>query len=539
VNTLNPCGLQTDIDTVYVFQPNSEVNIGVSNWNAGTTVNLTNDFGVTGVQPVAMCYDGSVSTIYALFANGLVRYLTVDTAGGAVIDIDSIYSAGSDHVYFGANIFMHFGRLMVWNGDKLIEIEDPLGTPAATVRYDDGLGPDLLSPIKADTNSDAVVPGWSSRLGLTSDEGIWLAKNYEIEGRPSGGLVRVDRANDGLNIGVPQATMPPGKVILDLQFHLGSVLMTTATDLNRVFGNDISAYGHIPIDIHLYTQQSGLGTVGSPLGYPDPSDTPYRFMGSSSDSVYIGGHGGVWRYDVVQGGLHPWMQQSAVGSGPHLDRFSSVDGSGNTVELFLVKGYAGWLRQVTALTAESAANLESNYFDFNIPAEQKSATHVTLMTSGINAGETWAVDIDTDDSGSWTEVATFTSADSATTKKRFTPQVGYRFRYRLRWSATGAQTPPSRVKGVVFHALQGQMVNQWQLQIDGTSMMNIENQPISPSAVRAWLKTLADTATVVEYVDDFNDDNSPTTYNVKVDQLVIQSDDPHELVAQVVLTEDT
>ena len=334
--------------------------------------------------------------------------------------------------------------------------------------------------------------------------------------------------------------MPPGKAILDSQYHLGSLLLTTSTDLVRVFGNDLSSYGHVPIDVHFFTLREGLGTVGSPLGGPDPDDTVHRFMGAIGSNVFIGGHNGVWIYDTVRGGLHPWDSNTGSGTGAFANVFST-EVSGTEVLLYNKYGYQGNLYNETAFTANSSqdSTLESNYFDFNIPAERKEITHVTVRTDDtLSANETWTVAVSTDDAA-FVDVATVTSADAGTVKKRLSAtQYGYRFRYRVTWSSSGTETPPSRLKGIFFHALEGELVPTWNLVMDGKEFRNVEGGVMRPEAARAWLLTLMDTEQVVTFVDGFSNAAASPSYNVKVEACRIEGDTPNEFKATVVLVED-
>jgi len=181
--------------------------------------------------------------------------------------------------------------------------------------------------------------------------------------------------------------------------------------------------------------------------------------------------------------------------------------------------------------------LESNYFDFNVPAEAKTITHVTLMTDGVGAGETWTVQLETDDSA-FATVATATSSTDNTAKQRLsTVKTGFRFRYKLIWAGSDISNP-SKVKGIVFHALQGEMVTQWALSIDGTEFLNVENQKVRPDDVLTYLETIAGTATVVTFVDEYRTTSS--SHNVKVESVTIERTAPQEIdSAQIILTEDT
>jgi hypothetical protein len=276
-------------DEVYVMGATG-ASSKLATWDGTSWGQTSNSFsGGAGNDPVGMCYHAGLNTVFALFEDGDVRYITLDSAGGLVRDVGTIYH--------GANIFVHFGRLMVWTGDILIEVTDPLGSDGQTTIYDDGNGPDYLENVAAATGPfDPLV----FRTAVSSSEGVWIVKNVEQEGQPTPFLTRVDRTQDGTNIGVAMGTMQPGIVALDLQSHNGGVLLSTTPDVDALVRNEYASLGSPEIVIHHF--QKTFGTVGSILG-PNPSDSPYRFIGVDRDRVYLGGMMSAYAYDVVRGGL--------------------------------------------------------------------------------------------------------------------------------------------------------------------------------------------------------------------------------------------
>ena len=511
---------------------------GLILWDGSAASVLTNDFGVTSQQFMAMCWDAANATVYALFSDGKVAYVTPDSAGGVIRDVGTVYDT--------ANIFMHFGRLMVWTGDILIEVTDPLGTDGQTTIYDDGMGPDVTEEM-AGVSSDVPIGYRTPRLAVPSSEGIWLVKNVNHNGLPTPTIHRIDRTNDGENIGTPVASLPSNTVVLDVAYHLGGLLLSTASDMTRLFGNDISSYGHIPITIYSLINGS-LGTVGSPLGLRAPDDTPFKFLASDGPLLYIGGANAIFQYDAVRGGLHQLVNTTLGGSEGTFTglAFTTNDDS----EQCLMLSHYGYtdllslpLQDEGGQSAQHPHTLESNYFDFNVPAEQKTITHVTVMTDGPDSGfsndETWTVSIETDD-GSFTQVATHTAANGKTAKQRLsTVQTGYRFRYKVAWThSTGDLVGPSRLKGIVFHAVQGTMVTKWALSLDGTEFRNVENTPQRPEDVLDWIETQAANAAIISYVDEYKK-NAASTHNVKIESVSVTRSAPQEIDSiNVILTED-
>lgn len=524
--------LQVGLDEIYYMEATGG-NVGLWKWDGSTFSLLTNDFGLSGQAPYGMCWDAELSTVFAIFQDGSVRYLTPDSAGGLVIDIDSLYTSGSSHVYPGTNIFKHDGRLLVYNGDKLIHIEDPLGSPVATIIHDDGLGPDYLSSIDTSA-SPRLVEKNLVRLAIPSSEGIWIIKNHEQEGLPIPSLTRVDRNQQGTNLGIPLGDMMTGQLAIDMQYHLGSVLVSASTEVQYLMANDFADTAEVTI-FH-YRGQSGFGTVGSPMG-PDASDFPCWFVGVYGPTVLIGGVYRIWAYDSVNGGLHPW-QELQNGAGPAVSAVQTTDDAG--VPVWQIRQHlqsAAVYERRLGYYADTGQThrIESNFFDFNLPAEPKSLTHVTLMTDGLDANETIDVFAKVD-GGNWTQVASFDNTNAKTEKVRVdTVLTGYRFEYRLDYTTSASQSTPVEIKGIIMHALQGELVTSWDLVIDGKEFRNVEGQLIDPADVKAWLKSLAALEYPVTYVDGWDGDSS---YNVKVDRVRFVADTPDEFQCVVRLTED-
>jgi len=529
---LNPLALQVAQDEIY-YPENSGTDQGLVKWSGSAFSVLTNDTSVDTQTPLGMCWDSKNNTAYVLFDNGEVGYVTPDSAGALIRDVGTVYP--------GSNIFMHFGRLFVWTGDILVEITDPLGSDGQTTIYDDAMGPDMADEIAAN-GTDPSNPRNTIRLAVPSSEGIWLVKNVNQEGVTVPFITRVDRTNDGTDVGIPIASLPPNTMVLDVAYHLGGLVLATASNMQRVFGNDISANGYP--EIVLYSLINGsLATIGSPLGGISPDEAPYRFLASDRGLMYIGGNKSVWVYDAVRGGLHKWVENTyaAAAGGTFMSMVFTTSAGGDEVQQFSHYGSSTVLQQRTEAEGGNSIthSMESNYFDFNIPAEAKTITHVTLMTDGVAATENWAIQIAVDDGG-FNTIANHTSSQTNSEKQRLSAvKTGFRFQYKLIWTAASADVAnPSKIKGIVFHALQGEMVTQWSLNIDGTEFMNVENQMVRPTDVLTYLETIAGTATVVTFVDEFRETSS--THNVKVESVVIERSAPQEIdSAQVILTEDT
>ena len=363
------------------------------------------DFNTTA-YPIGMCYSLE-QTRYVLYtSDGELNWMVVSGASdGTIID------TGTPQVH-GGNVFFHFGRLFIYDGDTLEEVEDPWGSPSmgSSSIFDDGMGPDWLNQIDSNDGSNALLRNYSTRLAVATAEGIYIVKNVEQEGLPTATIHRVDRTNSGIDVGTPVATLPPGYVALDVSYHLGSVLVSTTSDFQQVVDNNVSSrYPGIEI-FHL--TNGSLGSVGSPLGYESPDEAPYKFAGTFEGRVFLGGQKRLWAYDAIRGGLHPLCDVTDSGEPGRIITYvvATLNSSGD--EIFLALNDEGRHVDVERFSGtdndSNTRQIDSNYFSFNIPAELKTVSHVTLMTDGIQANETWTVSLDDDDSG-FSSVATFTS----------------------------------------------------------------------------------------------------------------------------------
>ena len=507
---------------------------GISKWGGSSWSDFTNVTNIGSVEaPVSMFHDQDADNFVFLQPDGDMYYIDrADTTDGTIIDIGVCN--------YGSNGFMHFGRMFVYNGDILQEVSAAYGGSAtkATI-YDDGMGPEYLTKVAFPVSYTRVFMNLP-RLAVATAEGIYYVKNVEQEGVPTAFIYRIDRANDGTNIGTPIATLPPGMLALDVSYSLGSLLVSATSDVDIVMSNNLTNGKYPRIDIYHLTNGS-LGSVGSPLGGDSPDEAPHRFAGTFGAKVYIGGSKRVWVYDMVNGGLHPLFDHEiASQEGAAVNRaFTTTDASGNRVIRFfdMVGNYHDLEIDTGTDNDSQTRSLTSNYFDFNIPAEKKTITHVTVMTDGPTANETWTVQLSADD-GAFATAATVTSAKDNTEKQRITPVSGFRFQYKITYATSAATASPSRLKGIVFHALEGEMVAKWRLTIDGKEFRNVENLVVRPDTVLSNFEAVGGTDTVVSFVDEMK--TSSSTHNVKVESVTVSRGNALEIdTIDVVLTEDT
>ena len=530
----NPFALARTPALVYYFETQG-ANLGLVLYDGATFATLTNDFGgLSGDVPVAMVWDPVLATVFALFSDGDVRFVTPDSAGGLVL--------GSGSPGNGLNIIRHNGRLMVWTSERLVEITDPLGTPAVTTIFDDGMGKDYLDGIVDNTADPIIHPFFGSKFCVSSAEGVWIVKNVNQNGLPTPFIYRIDRDQSGTDIGTPVATLPPGTLALDIYMHLGSLIISTTTDVATIMFNDISDFGHAQTTFYHYSNENGLATIGSALG-PVPDETVYRFLGADAARLWIGGFERRWVYDAVRGGLHPIIKDSASTGGGAWGSMVRTSLSTEDIYQFAHDGSSaagGSEVQYLPLHRDEAGNvvtheIESPYFDGGLPAELKSIISVTLMTDGIQANETWTVTFAADDAAFGSTETFDTDGDKTVKMNLGTPLSGFRFRYKLAYTASADISTPSVVKGIVVWMVQGEFLQQWRLKLRMTDSANIGNQVVRGETQQTNLEALSTNQSIVTFIDNYRD--TAATTQVRVQSAVIDKSSPNQGEVDVVLVE--
>ncbi len=536
----NPFVLQREPNIVYHFET-QQASLGLSLWDGSNFTILTNDFGNNAnAVPIAMCWSQPLGTVFALFNEsgvaGAVKYVTPDSAGGQVV------AGVTGGIATGANIFMHEGRLMVYNGINLQEYTAPLGSPVESTVFDDGLGHDWLNLVENTT--DPIIPKWwGTRLAVGTAEGVYIVKNVVQNGLPTPFIYRVETTNDGQDIGSPIATLPQGLVCLNITYHLGSLILACSPDLHRVVLNDLGTNGHAETIFYQFNQENGLGTIGSPQGPAFGGaaiTTACRFLGSLGNLLYIGSFDRIWVYDSGRGGLHPTIndsQSAAFGSWGSMAITQS--GAGVQVIQFFHDDSPGleWPR-VDIAGKDDTHQLDSVYFDGNLPGELKSVYAVTLMTDGLKANETLTVSLAPDDAA-FASVAVYDTDGDKTVRKEFaTVKTGFRFRYRLAYTCSSDVSTPSIVKGIIFWMVAGEMLTQWQFRLDLSSSLNLKNKKVSLDTQWTNLETLGGTATFVTLIDNYRSpENAQTTHETRVSSVKQVRTTPMEGFADVILVE--
>jgi hypothetical protein len=448
----------------------------------------------------------------------------------------------------GANMFFHQGRLFVYTNDVLLEVQDWTGTPAISVTTDDGFGPDWLQ------NHAGAMIG-NVRLAIGTAEGIYYVKNIEQAQGVLPHIFRVERDGAGNWNSVPIATLPLGSVALSIGYHMGSVIISAAEEGIAVGDATVNPRDAFAVTFYHVTG-GNLGTLGQPLGEDVADETPYQILLADGPHLYIGGQKRLWVYDAVRGGLHPWFEFDTPSTTMPLQVLQKVvDNTGSPAPYLLmiladslagtVNEYYVPMRAATALatvasfgTDLNGTYIESNYFDFDIPMEDKSITGVHILTDAITTNAQYTVQVAVDD-GAFATVATHTNKSTGYSFTALaTPKTGKRFRYKIAYETLSATYAPP-LRAIMFEGAVGAQRWMWTLQLDGTEFGNVENKVIRPEAAYDNIEALASSGAPVAFVDNFRSERreDASTYQVTVERVEIKKDQPHEAYFDVTLAQ--
>lgn len=432
------------------------------------------------------------------------------------------------------NLLYAWGSVFFYNGETLYILNDPQGTPSWTAIASDGLGPDQV------TVGSSIMGGLGD-MAVATSEGILYVKNLLSGGSTQPWVYRVERDQTGAYINTPVATLPANIQAVDVAWHLGSLVI--ACMVNAAAYN--SQQGLMQV-VYYHVTQDSLGVLGTTAA-EDIDESPGKLLGTVGAYLLIGGHKRVWLYDGIQGGLHPIFEEALSGSisGGPWSRFAGVakQNADGGAWLFAGRDTTAWIEDHHTVDLNTVTNfgddtdtysLESAYFHFGLPFEQKTIHSVDIDTELVPASQQWTVFLEADDSGSWTQVATHTGAARATYDLS-SPITGYRFRYKIAFEAKTASVTPSEFRGIKFEATSGEITDAWVLELDGTESLNLENQVIDPEDIYDSLITLADS--LDEFTFKYYKPNTDTEVSAtaRIAQVEIEQDSENEFYARAVL----
>lgn len=461
-------------------------------------------------------------------------YVHNTTSGGEITRFDPT-GATQDAAWLtgvggatGTRILIHREGLIMYranNTDATLSLIDKTG-PSFTNIFNDGMGVDFVGNLSPTTLAKVI----SINNAMTTPEGIYYVINTLTGGQVQPFIFRVDRDEAGAWIGFPIATLPKGTVALNIGFHLGQIIISATPDVAEIQQNDT-----VDMEIiYYFVGQDGMGTLGSVLGGRTPvmDDTPHAILGSSGPLLYIGGHNRLYIYDGIRGGIHTaWEWPTELSFGPYRAMAWSTDSDGDSILLF-----AGVTRSVftkldkvddpntvvSLSTSFNSAEIEagehyqviSNFFDCGLPMEDKELAEVKINHELlVTANQHWVVLINPDDSGVWTMILDSSEAVS------FANITGRIFQYALVYETTNTERVALTALQFVFAT--GDQVTEWDLILDGTAFLNLENEPQDEQVFYDAMVALTDSEGITTLVDNMQEqgqesDTISDAVNVKV-----------------------
>ena len=486
---------------------------------------------------------GADGKAYALMNTGTVAYFD------PTANTNSTFVTRTLDVYNGGAMWASRDFVWVYDGDTIYNYDiNGSYAESLTAIVDDDDGLDVFSR-SADWATKPIIPEWSCTRAISTSEGIFYVKNVSEGGLTVAKVYRVDKDASGSYILTPLGTLPKGQVAIDLTLHLGSLLISTVPNFHQATVNSADQR----VTIYHVTGKS-VGAIGSPLGGTNIDSTPVWFLGTHNEMLYFGGRLRLWMYDARVGAFHVVHEESTTKYTDHGSGFTqmaSVSNAAGSALMFMhtsqdaasAAPYLEILSEGSLITtADDTAFIVSNWFDFDIPLEQKSIHEVFYDMSDLRTNSTITIQISAD-GGAFATVATLTGGTSANTARIAvsSPVTGYKFQYKLIFSTDTdtSSAEPSRLYSLGFGAFGGEMVDIIQFVINGEESVNMENDVQIPSDVYDNMATLRATGTEVivihSYKSDQADDTVTNTYRVM--SVTGRKDSPYDGMYEVQLIE--
>jgi hypothetical protein len=520
-------GNTEDTDTgffdVYVWTPASNAFVRDSAQNSGVD---------DDDEPLGMVFDPTDGYFYIITTDDVVRFTpTGDDEDAGWLDITAT---------IGANIFTTPYGLMFYDGTSIYSIAK--AGPTATEEFDDGMGTDLLNGV---TFTGSPLYRKNLRLAISTPEGIYYVKNTRQGGLPVPFVFRVDRDSAGNFIGNPIATLPAGTVALSIAHHLGSIVISASPDWQTVADNDA-----VEAEITLYhITQGSMGALGSLLGGRDALDeTPFAILGSAGPLLYIGGHKRLWIYDAIRGGLHTaWSWGTELANGPYTAMASVLDSAGAGAMIFLGADRIARIKATQNDNPDTVTNfgddeahyvLTSNFFDCGLPMETKELTKVAILREAGDGEQEYTIQISAD-GAAFADALVHSTSGEVYEEADLSGTTGIKFQYRVIYQTK--DTNRNALEALLVTHTTGEIVEEIELVLDGSELLNVDNEVQDEEAFYDALVAIAGTATQINFVDNYKEQDqlsdTATTRKMKVVAVEIHKEKPGESTITVVLRE--
>jgi len=254
-------------------------------------------------------------------------------------------------------------------------------------------------------------------------------------------------------------------------------------------------------------------------------------------------------YDAVRGGLHTVFEwPTELAAGPYKDMFLGIDSDGDSSLVFVGTDRQARTKQsvddpdTVSTFGDDVTHytLESNFFDGNLPMELKELTSVILMFDKLDGDQEWTIQISVDEGTFGDKVVTSAVGVQAGGNLTSTT-TGYQFRFKLIYQTKDSNLFGLKAVLVVFTT--GTMVAEWDMLLDGSELLNVDNKLQDEAAFYTAMNTLAATDTITTLIDNVtrqeqNVSADATPEKVKVVGVEIVKDKPGESIVRVVVRED-
>ncbi len=485
----------------------------------------------------SMSFDNSDQFVYILDTDTVARFHP-----SATKSVDANWITG---LTFGEGsvITVHNDFVVIYNGRKVLTVDKV--APQVDIIADDGLGVDFLRGMAHSAGSE-VVKASEIDLMVGTPEGLYYVKNVYTQGQPTPYVFRVDRNAAGSWIVHPIATLPVGSVALGITYHFGSIIVSTSPDWRGVMKNVAN------FEVVLYhVTQGGMGALGSVLGGRNELDeSPFKFLSTDGPYLYFSGDKRLWVYDAVRGGFHTVFKFPSVpGGGAWSDMAQVENSSGEILNIYTRRDkYA--LQKINKVNDpdivtnfgddETHYTLESNFFDGNLPMELKELTKIALLYDGHEGNQEWTIQISADE-GTFADALVASTTSVVYQEAELSGTTGYLFRFKLIYQTK--DTLRRGVKAILITFTTGEMIAEWDMLLDGSELLNVDNKLQDESTFYTSMSTLAAIKGVTTLIDNVtrqeqNVSDSATAEKVKVVGVEIVKDKPGESVVRVVLRED-
>lgn len=494
---------------VYKWTPASDDFVQETGYHSGVPV---------GEDPTSMVFDSTDGFFYVHNETGseIVRF-NPTTATQNAAWLTGVGGAN------GTRILLHREGLLIYHAfsrNTTLSLIDKSG-PSFSQILDDGMGQDFIGELSGSSQRRII----SAHNVVTTPEGIYYVINTLTGGQVEPWVFRVDRDEAGSWIGFPIATLPRGTVSVNIAFHLGQLIVATTPDVGEIKDNDLTDMEII----YYFVGQDGMGALGSVLGpkLPILDDTAHVLLGSSGPYLYIGGNKRLYIYDAIRGGIHTaWKWPTETTFGAYRAMAWATDSDADSILIFsTIDRFVSIktdkiddpdtvvsLDTGTPTVGELHYELISNFFDAGLPMEDKELAKVEINHGLLTANQHWVVLVNPDDTV-WTKVLDTSTAVS------FSEIVGRKFQYALVYETTDTERVPLDELQLTF--VTGEQVTEWDLILDGTAFLNVDNEPQDEEEFFDAMVTLSSEERITTLVDNMQEqgqesDTVTDAVNVKV-----------------------